>query len=315
VTRTTCLSAGPLRGISVFVGVLCLAFAPSVATAAVVRIAVMGDSISAGSGVSGGSPNWVSQLNGTGTVSFQNKAVGGAVSIDVVNNQLPAVKTLAQNHSIDDAVLMIGGNDAVAAGADIINGGTGASYATNYFNNVKTVIDQLQAVNPGLRIVFANMPDITVTPAVKAYANAAQLQTLRGVIIQANTLADQYALSHGVPVVDMYTASQTIGAAIPMTLGGHTFTTAFAPDNFHPAPFLQGLLSNMVVTAMDQKFHQTLPLLTDQKIVTNSHFTAGPGATYYNVAPFVIVPEPSTWTLSVLAGVGVAAFRLRRRVA
>src|SRR5262249_32797400 len=37
--------------------------------AAPIRMAVMGDSISAGNGVSGGSPNWVAQLKPTGAIT------------------------------------------------------------------------------------------------------------------------------------------------------------------------------------------------------------------------------------------------------
>ena len=107
---------------------------------------------------------------------------------------------------------------------------------------------------------------------------------------QANAQADAYALAHDVPVVDLYSASQQISSAIPITLAGHTFTTAFAPDNFHPAPFLQGLLANMVDLALNQTFHQTLPVLSDQQIVHNVGFTPTGGTTFYNVQPFVLVP-------------------------
>ena len=51
---------------------------PPLTGAATIRMAVMGDSISAGSGVTGGSPNWVAQLTSTfpGAFAFQNEASG-----------------------------------------------------------------------------------------------------------------------------------------------------------------------------------------------------------------------------------------------
>ncbi len=54
-----------------------------------ITTAVMGDSISAGSGVTGGSPNWVAQLSSTfpGAITFDNEAVGGATSSTVVSGQ------------------------------------------------------------------------------------------------------------------------------------------------------------------------------------------------------------------------------------
>jgi hypothetical protein len=88
----------------------------------------------------------------------------------------------------------------------------------------------------------------------------------------------------------------------------YTSTTAFAPDQFHPAPFLQGLLANLVDTAYNQGFHQTLPILSDQQIVTNSGFTPNTATTFFNVQPFVLlpVPEPATYVLAVVACLGLA---------
>jgi GDSL-like Lipase/Acylhydrolase family/PEP-CTERM motif len=267
-------------------------------------MAVMGDSISAGSGVSGGSPNWVAQLNSTfpGAITFHNDAVGGATSSTVVSGQLPAVVTLAENHQIADSVLMIGGNDAAStAGLEIAEGGSPTSFINTYVSNVEDVINSMATAGPTVAQVFANMPDVTVTPEVQQVAASAGisadgLQLLSAAIGQANAQADAYALSRNVPVVDLYTASQVITAAIPITLAGHSFTTAFAPDNFHPAPFLQGLLGNMVDMAFNQAFGQTLPLLSDQQIVHNVGFTPAGSTSFYNVQPFVLVPLPGDAT-------------------
>ena len=224
-------------------GLIPLLLLPHSAVAASVRMAVMGDSISAGSGVSGGSPNWVAQLTSTfpGAISFQNKAVGGATSTTVVSGQLSSVVTLATNHQIDDSALIIGGNDAAStAGLAIAEGGSPTAFINTYVTNVETVINSVAAAGPTVSQVFGNMPDVTVTPEVQQVAasagiDAAGLQLLGAAIGQANAQADAYALAHDVPVVDLYSASQQISSAIPITLAGHTFTTAFAPDNFHPA--------------------------------------------------------------------------------
>ena len=136
-------------------------------------MAVMGDSISAGSGVSGGSPNWVAQLIPTGAITFQNKAVGGATSSTVVSGQLSSVVTLAQNHQIDDSVLIIGGNDATAAALGIAQGGSPTSFINTYVNNVKTVINSVATANSSVHQVFGNMPDVTVTPLVQSEAASA----------------------------------------------------------------------------------------------------------------------------------------------
>ena len=307
--RLPCFTTSRLR--LILLGVFFLAFLAQVprVPAAAIRMAVMGDSISAGNGVSGGSPNWVAQLRPTNAITFTNKAVGGATSATVVSGQLSSVVGLAKNGSIDDSVLIIGGNDAVAAIANYASGGSLNDFINSYVTNVESILGQVAAANSHVRQVFGNMPDVTVTPAVQQLAaqngvTPAQLQDVKTAIATANSQVNKYALSHGIPVLDLYTASQVIPASIPLSLGGHTFTTAFAPDNFHPAVFLQGLLANMVDTAYNQYFHQSLPILTDQKIVQNAGFTPNTGTTYFNVQPFVLlpVPEPSGILLSVMAG-------------
>ena len=122
-------------------------------------MAVMGDSIRAGSGVLGGSPNWVAQLTSTfpGAISFQNKAVGGATSTTVVSGQLSSVVTLATNHQIDDSALIIGGNDAAStAGLAIAEGGSPTAFINTYVTNVETVINSVAAAGPTVSQVFGN---------------------------------------------------------------------------------------------------------------------------------------------------------------
>ena len=320
-------SCGALLAPSLFLAAnFCLA---SPLSAAAIRMAVMGDSISAGSGVSGGSPNWVAQLKSTypSAITFTNDAVGGATSTSVIStkisslgnvSQLTAVVSLATNHQIDDSVIIIGGNDAASlTGLNIAGGADPTSFINTYVNNIKTIINSVAAAGPNVHQVFGNMPDVTVTPEVQLEAqqagiDAAGLQLLSNAIAQANAQADAYALAHNVPVIDLYTASHVIPSAVPFTLAGHTFTTAFAPDNFHPAPFLQGLLANMVNLAFNEKFGQNLPMLSDQQIVHNVGFTPAGATSYFNVQPFVLVPEPSSVALLTLGALLLVGRRVRR---
>jgi hypothetical protein len=57
----------------------------------------------------------------------------------------------------------------------------------------------------------------------------------------------------------------------------------------------------MVDLAFNEKFHQSLPILSDQQIVHNVGGTPTGATSFYNVQPFVIVPEPSTLALAGLA--------------
>jgi hypothetical protein len=284
--------------------------------AVAIRMAVMGDSIS-----SPNSGNWAGQLTKTfpTAITFLNSAVGGATTDTVISGQLNTVKTQASKGQIDDSTLIIGGNNFLSQTALTgILGGNPAPYVNNYFNDVKQIIDTIALAGPNVHQVFGNMPDVTVTPEVIGYAQqtndpALVLSLLSAAIVQANTLANAYALSHNVPVIDLYTASHTVLAGSTFPIGGHTFTTAFASDGFHPAGWVQGLLSNMVDTAYNLQWHQGLPLLSDQQIVRNQGFTPNNLTTYTDVSGLILlpVPEPATWMLAMV-GAALAAVHARR---
>jgi len=292
------------------------------ARGAAVRMAVMGDSISAPS-----STNWIGQPGTSfpGAIAFQNKAIGGATTDSIISTnpkQLAAVITLAQTNQIDDSVLVIGGNNATgsAAQAGLLSGNY-APFISNYVDDVKQILGSVALAGPGVRQVFGNMPDVTVTPSVQSIAASqgimpAQLQTLSVAIGQANSQANAYALSHNIPVIDMYTASHTVLSGNSFALGGHTYTTPFASDQFHPGTWVQGLLANMVTTASNLQWHQGLPILSDQQIVRNTGFTPGAGTTYYNVTPLILlpVPEPSTWALAAIGTLVFGCHHATRRV-
>ena len=92
------------------------AFLPTGTSAVAIRMGVMGDSISAGSGVTGGSPNWVAQL---ASLRFRppsrsrttRSAVRRPVPLSIRKfpalgnvTQLASIDTLAAAGSIDDSV-------------------------------------------------------------------------------------------------------------------------------------------------------------------------------------------------------------------
>jgi hypothetical protein len=299
-----------------------IALVSDFATAAPVRMAVLGDSLSNVTQVPGGAPNWISQLNSSfpGAFTFENKAVGGATSSDVVNNQLPAVLSLVENNQIDAVTTIIAGNDVTFMLIDMINGVAvnPATVVNTYVNNVKTVIDSIAAANPNVKQVFGSMLDFTAAPILTGLEPEAKA-LIDSVIAQANAQANAYALSQGIPVLDIHSFSQimpTVTPATPFPLGGINFTSAYISDGFHPRPWVQGLLANIVSTAYNEQYDMELPLISDQKIVQNSGFSPSGPTSYYDVTPFVFfpVPEPASGLLAASASVllGLNCYRRRK---
>jgi hypothetical protein len=80
-----------------------------------------------------------------------------------------------------------------------------------------------------------------------------------------------------------------------------------ASDGFHPSNVAQGLIANMIDTAFNVGYGQSLPILSDQKIVQNAGKIPNSATTYFNVSPYIIVPEPATSLLVITTVVLLAA--------
>lgn len=290
------------------------------ASAAQVRMAVMGDSLSNVAQVPGGAPNWISQLNSSfpGAFSFQNKAVGGATSTNVVTSQLPSVISLAKNNQIDLVTTIIAGNDVTFMLLDLSNGNpvNPATVVSTYVANVKNVLDSIWTANPNVKQVFGSMLDFTAAPALASLTPEVATM-VDDIISQANAQANAYALSKGIPVLDIFNYSQImpqVNGSHPFKLGGVNFTSAYLSDGFHPRPWVQGLVANAVSTAYNEQYGLNLPIISDQKIVQNSGFTPSGPTSYYDVSPFIIfpTPEPSSWLLAAAGGSLLLLARVRR---
>jgi hypothetical protein len=90
-------------------------------------------------------------------------------------------------------------------------------------------------------------------------------------------------------------------------------TDAFLSDGFHPGTVVQGVLANMFIEATNRAYGAGLTPLSDQEILelAGIEVPTPPGVvTYFDVSPYVIVPEPLT--LLVLAIGGVTLLRRSR---
>ncbi|HVU86287.1 MAG TPA: SGNH/GDSL hydrolase family protein [Pirellulales bacterium] len=277
-------------------------------SAAPVSMAVMGDSINLLTPTY--DTSWVVQLQNAGAITQHDVARDGATSNGVVSGQLPTIVSLAQQGQITDSVLVVGANDFGPFGPNaqtVFLGGNAQPVIDTFVSNVEKVITSIAAANPGVHQVIANIPDITATPLAPVLALAygatpAEIQAGRNAIITANNEIQQFALAHGVPVIDLFKAADVLVPLYPWTFGGHTFSTMFASNQFDILTQPEGLISNMIATAFNEVFGQNLPIFSDQQIVTNSGFTPSGPTTFYNVSQFVITPEPATWILAALGG-------------
>jgi lysophospholipase L1-like esterase len=321
-----------LVALATLIGLLHVCSASSDAAAAALRLGVLGDSMSAGDGSDFGSyPNWVTQLSTSGVFSvgpLGNQAVGGAVSADVINSQLPAIQSQIAAGQLDYTVLMIGANDAAYAAANYLQTGDLNAAIQGLINsvvpNVETTLTAI-ANTGSVHQILVNIPDQTVAPLVQSlfaqyHATPAQIASVRAGIQSVNSQITTFALAHGIPVIDMFTATDTIIAHPPLKLAGVSFTNLFASDGYHPSAVDNGLIANAVIIAANLQYHAGLARISDQQIVRNVGQTPLKlTPTFYNMTPYVTVaaPEPSTLVLGLagLTGLGFSAVRKKHRPA
>ncbi len=274
--------------------------------AAPVDMAVMGDSLNLLSTYY--DISWVAQLRNAGAITPHDQAVDGAESGDVVRNQLPQVLSLVQQGMVTDSALVVGAND-IALEPDNLRSiflYDPQPVIDSIVGNIETVISSIRSADPNVHQVIANIPDITVTPYFQSYLNGSsltpeQLQAGRTAIMDINSQIEQYALTRGIPVVDLFTAADVLIPLYPWTFGGHTFNTAFSYNGLDIQTQPEGLISNMMAMAFNEAYGQNLPIFSDQQIVTTAGFTPNTDTTYYDVSPLVLLPAPEPATLVLAA--------------
>ena len=306
----------PKRGRYLFVAIV-LMVCSAEAEGAPLRLGILGDSISAGNGSSWGeNPNWHTQLsNANVTTVTSNQAFGGAIT-DNLEGQVLSLSPAIGLGTVDAAVLIMGGNDAVEWLYQLYFGQDPTpliDYAVADIQNSVIAMSKAGVT----RQVIATIPDVTVTPLVRDFAvtygvSPSKLATAANAISNANAQLLTFARNMNIPVIDLEGMSQDIADHPPLTLAGVGFPNLFTPDGFHPSPVLQGLIANAVVDALNRQYGTNLNPLSDQQIVTNAGLiptVAGPS--YFNVQPYVLVPEPSAARLGLVGVVICFAFYRR----
>ncbi len=313
------------RGIVVLVGLTAWTVLAVSARSAIVQLGILGDSLSFGDGSDyGQNPNWHTQLENAGRVAIgptANQAADGATTADLAA-QIQPILALVQAQQLAYSVLEMGSNDATSMAIDLVLNHIPipADFSMTVAQRVTSTMTALAAADPShhLHQIVANIPDIVETPALQSaivFLGVSQqdVNSIRQTIINTNALIEAHALQSGIPVLDLFKLLDDVGTQ-PLTLAGVTTAVAdlFPDDGFHPSSLIHGLTANLFIDAADRGYGAMLDPLSDQEIVSNSGLvplTAGP--TFFDVSPYVIVPEPSS--IAIAASSLLVLWRLAAR--
>jgi hypothetical protein len=82
-------------------------------------------------------------------------------------------------------------------------------------------------------------------------------------------------------------------AEAPLAVGGVQVPDFYAPDGFHPGTVAQGLLGDAVLEAFPGAYDPRIARfrLTDQQLLDEAGIAHGPGHSYFDVSPYVLLPD------------------------
>ncbi len=226
---------------------------------------------------------------------------------------------------VDLAFLTIGGNDFGAVAASIANGSligpALANWAQGVVNNIDTATDTVLSSKP-TGIVVAGLPDMLLTPGGRSLFDT-PIEQQRGTtaVDLFNSKLKPEVLSRGQVYVDLASALRDINAS-PLIVGGvniNTFgansnPTYFFQDGLHPAAVGNGVIANLMLSAVNLGYGTEYSLLSDLEILTTANlagsYSGETSSLNYSSYITTSVPEPgSLW----FAAAGVLTLLLRRR--
>jgi lysophospholipase L1-like esterase len=177
-----------------------------------IRYVPIGDSYSAGTGASP-QEAWPVLLmehlrqDGVNIQLIDNPARNGWTAYDAIMGEMPAFKQSKPNF----ATLMIGTNDWV-------HGLSPETFRAHLIKLMDTMLEQLG----NKRLLVVNLPDFSVTPVGKSYADGRD--TKEG-LKEFNRIVSEESEKRGLSVVDIFTVSQKIGEDMSLV----------AEDGMHPS--------------------------------------------------------------------------------
>jgi lysophospholipase L1-like esterase len=240
-----------------------------------------------------GDQSWAQQLAGQGYkhLSIDNVAVAGTTSASLLaQGQDTAVATLAAEGAVHYAVLIVGGNDVSAHLGDFLQGDP-TPFVHDVVANDETALSTVAAAGH-VRLAVGTVPDVTLTPSFQQLVplGSPLQQEIAGAIAAANVRIEDFAAAEGLPVIDLAGLGRL--AEAPLAVGGVPVPDFYAPDGFHPGTVPQGLLGNAVLEAFAAAYDPRIARfrLTDQQLLDEAGISHGPGYSYFDVSPYVLLP-------------------------
>ena len=188
---------------------LCTVTFQAMTAESAIRYVALGDSYTIGTGAEP-QESWPSlvterlQKKGMAIELVSNLGENGFTTQDLISDELPELKTLQP----DFVTLLIGVNDWVQ--------GVSAQTFRKHFAFILS--DLLRILPDTKNILIITIPDFSVTPAGREFANGRDIA--QG-IAEFNKIIQEEAEAHRINVVDLYPLSQTIGASYVAADGLH----------------------------------------------------------------------------------------------
>lgn len=175
-------------------------------------------------------------------------------------------------------VLFIGGNDINAIYGTIYDGGSAGTFVSDFVADATFIIDWVQAINPNIQIVLANVPHVGITPLVKETYPSDTVKTGRVTVLLRDLNAQLKALAElkGIGYADIFSNTLPLLHPAPLCIHGVPFANSGSTtgdldfvwlngplsSNFHPNTNAHALIANELIHAFNRRYSTAIAPLS-----------------------------------------------------
>lgn len=186
-------------------------------------------------------------------------------------------------NSAERLVLFIGGNDINEIYGAVYDGGDPGTFVADFVADATFVIDWVQALNPDIQMVLANVPHVGITPLVKATYPPDTLKTGRvtGLLRELNRQLKALAASRNIGYADVFSGTLPLLTSAPLCVHGIPFANSGSgtadldfvwlngelSSNFHPNTSAQAQIANEIIHVFNRKYGTGIAPLTATEIL------------------------------------------------